>query len=158
MSDSHLLISLNPGEFFLSFKSHRAIVLIVTFFAFASYHAGRKTTGIVKSTLDPESSEAGLKFFPWRKTYLHGPVENKSFSRVSGNGWAPFNGSDGTSLLGEIDLAFLSVYAFGMYFSGHLGDRVNLRIFLTVGMVGTVCSLLSLVLGIAQTSIIFTTS
>uniref|UniRef100_A0A803QTR0 Major facilitator superfamily (MFS) profile domain-containing protein n=1 Tax=Cannabis sativa TaxID=3483 RepID=A0A803QTR0_CANSA len=32
---------------------------------------------------------------------------------------------------------FLAVYAMGMYFSGHLGDRLDLRIFLTVGMVGT---------------------
>ncbi|KAF9621446.1 hypothetical protein IFM89_021485 [Coptis chinensis] len=52
-------------------------------------------------------------------------------------GWAPFDGSDGTSILGEIDLAFLSVYSLGMYFSGHLGDRLDLRIFLTIGMVGT---------------------
>jgi OPA family glycerol-3-phosphate transporter-like MFS transporter 1/2 len=40
-------------------------------------------------------------------------------------------------LLGEIDVAFLSVYAMGMYFAGHLGDRVDLRVFLTVGMVGS---------------------
>jgi OPA family glycerol-3-phosphate transporter-like MFS transporter 1/2 len=56
---------------------------------------------------------------------------------VTGKGWAPFNGPDGTSLLGELDVAFLAVYAAGMYISGHLGDRMNLRIFLTIGMVGT---------------------
>ncbi|KAJ6703770.1 MAJOR FACILITATOR SUPERFAMILY TRANSPORTER 16 ISOFORM B [Salix viminalis] len=44
---------------------------------------------------------------------------------------------DGTALLGELDLAFLAVYAIGMFFSGHIGDRINLRIFLTIGMVGT---------------------
>jgi OPA family glycerol-3-phosphate transporter-like MFS transporter 1/2 len=38
----------------------------------------------------------------------------------------------------ELDVAFLSFYAVvGMCFSGHLGDRTNLRIFLTEGMVGT---------------------
>lgn len=111
----------------LSFRTHQAIVLIVTFLAYASYHATRKTTSIVKSVLDPRSSNS-LSLFP---------VEREGFSWSLGNGWAPFDGLEGTSLLGEIDLAFLAMYSFGMYFSGHLGDRVNLRIFLTVGMVGT---------------------
>ncbi|KAJ0099568.1 hypothetical protein Patl1_19878 [Pistacia atlantica] len=121
----------------ISFKTHQVIVLILTFLAYASYHATRKTTSIVKSTLDPEASDVSLKFIPWRKTYLHEPAENRKLSWKLGDGWAPFNGSDGTSLLGELDVAFLSVYAFGMYFSGHLGDRLDLRIVLTVGMIGT---------------------
>ncbi|KAF5731068.1 putative glycerol-3-phosphate transporter 1 [Tripterygium wilfordii] len=111
----------------LSRKTHQTIVLIVTFLSYASYHASRKTTSIVKSALDPQSPDVGLKVIPWRK----------KFSWVLGDGWAPFNGSDGTALLGEIDVAFLSVYAIGMFFSGHLGDRMNLRYFLTVGMLGT---------------------
>ncbi|XP_061953626.1 putative glycerol-3-phosphate transporter 1 [Populus nigra] len=121
----------------LSYRTHQAIVLIVTFLAYTSYHAARKTTSIVKSTLDPESSEVGLKFVPWRITYLSEPVERKSLSWKLGDGWAPFNASDGTALLGELDLAFLAIYALGMYFSGHLGDRMNLRMLLTIGMVGT---------------------
>ncbi|KAI9401446.1 hypothetical protein POPTR_001G124200v4 [Populus trichocarpa] len=121
----------------LSYRTHQAIVLIVTFLAYTSYHAARKTTSIVKSTLDPESSKVELKFVPWRITYSSEPVERKSLSWKLGDGWAPFNASDGTALLGELDLAFLAIYALGMYFSGHLGDRMNLRILLTIGMVGT---------------------
>ncbi|XVE63890.1 hypothetical protein DITRI_Ditri07aG0057400 [Diplodiscus trichospermus] len=120
----------------LSYKTHQVIVLIVTFFAYTSYHATRKTTSVVKSALDPQSSDVSLKF-PWRITYLTAPAESKRLSWVLGDGWAPFNGSDGTALLGELDVAFLAVYALGMYFSGHLGDRLNLRFLLTVGMVGT---------------------
>ncbi|OAY48144.1 putative glycerol-3-phosphate transporter 1 [Manihot esculenta] len=120
----------------LSYKTCQAIVLIVTFFAYASYHAARKTTSIVKSALDPQSTRVGLKFIPWRITYLSEPEERR-FSWVLGDGWAPFSGSDGTALLGELDLAFLSIYAIGMYFSGHIGDRMDLRIFLTIGMIGT---------------------
>ncbi|GKV33793.1 hypothetical protein SLEP1_g42249 [Rubroshorea leprosula] len=120
----------------LSYKAFQAIVLFVTFFAYASYHAARKTTSVVKSALDPQSSDTGLKF-PLRMSYLNEPAENRKFSWLLSDGWAPFNGSDGTALLGDIDLAFLSAYAIGMYFSGHLGDRMNLRILLTVGMVGT---------------------
>ena len=37
------------------------------------------------------------------------------------------------SLLGQVDLAFLGTYALGMFFAGHLGDRVDLRYFLTAG-------------------------
>jgi OPA family glycerol-3-phosphate transporter-like MFS transporter 1/2 len=49
----------------------------------------------------------------------------------------PFNTIDGSALLGEIDVAFLAVYSVGMFFAGHLGDRMDLRIFLTIGMFGT---------------------
>ena len=121
----------------LSFKTHQAIVLIVTFVAYTSYHATRKTTSIVKSALDPQSPDLGLKFLPLRATNVSDTTQARKFSWALGDGWAPFNGTDGTSLLGELDVAFLSIYAIGMYFSGHLGDRLNLRIFLTVGMLGT---------------------
>ncbi|XP_027103954.1 putative glycerol-3-phosphate transporter 1 [Coffea arabica] len=104
----------------VSFNTYQAVVLIVTFFAYASFHATRKTTSIVKSALDPESGAKSTKLL-----------------LQLGNGWAPFNGPDGTSLLGELDVAFLFVYAIGMYFSGHVGDRMDLRLFLTAGMVGT---------------------
>ncbi|XP_076883856.1 putative glycerol-3-phosphate transporter 1 [Bidens hawaiensis] len=109
----------------ISFKSHQAIVLTVTFLAYTSYHAARKTTSIVKTALDPqtpdETEQSGSFLLSW----------------VLGTGWAPFDGSNGTGLLGDLDLAFLFVYAVGMFFSGHIGDRMNLRIFLTIGMMGT---------------------
>jgi hypothetical protein len=53
------------------------------------------------------------------------------------SGWAPFAGSTGKDKLGEFDFAFLVFYAVGMFFAGHLGDRVDLRWFLSVGMVGS---------------------
>ncbi|KAL0324520.1 UNVERIFIED_CONTAM: putative glycerol-3-phosphate transporter 1 [Sesamum calycinum] len=122
----------------ISYKTHQAIVLIVTFFAYLTYHATRKTTSVVKSALDPQSPDLDLKSpFSWRRAYSHKPLESTRNSWVLGAGWAPFNGADGTALLGELDVAFLFVYAVGMFFSGHAGDRMDLRIFLTIGMVGT---------------------
>ncbi|VVA94317.1 unnamed protein product [Arabis nemorensis] len=94
----------------LSFKQYQALVFILTFVAYIAFHAARKPNSIVKGTL--------------------------SASTVKG-GWAPFDGPDGTALLGQIDLAFLSVYAVGMFVAGHLGDRLDLRTFLTIGMIGT---------------------
>ncbi|KAK6936312.1 Major facilitator superfamily [Dillenia turbinata] len=120
----------------LSYKTHQSIVLIVTFLAYTCYHATRKTTSIVKSVLDPESSETSLQFLPWERMST-GSIASRLSSWILGSGWAPFNGSNGSALLGDIDVAFLGMYAIGMYFSGQLGDRLNLRIFLTVGMVGT---------------------
>ncbi|KAL1060884.1 hypothetical protein V6Z11_1Z062300 [Gossypium hirsutum] len=102
----------------LSYKTHQAIA---------------KTTSIVKSALDPQSPDVGLRF-PWRMTYLSSPAEKKRFSWVLGDGWAPFNGSDGSALLGELDVAFLSVYTLGMYFSGHLGDRMNFKVQMIAGL------------------------
>ncbi|CAN1265363.1 Putative glycerol-3-phosphate transporter 1 [Linum perenne] len=110
----------------LSYKTHQAIVLIITFLSYASYHAARKTTSIVKSALDPKPSSKFGSVHPWKKPTVTSPT-----------GWAPFDGENGTGLLGEVDLAFLGFYAFGMFFSGHIGDRMNLRVFLTIGMVGT---------------------
>ncbi|KAK4480617.1 hypothetical protein RD792_013695 [Penstemon davidsonii] len=124
----------------ISYKTHQVIVLTVTFFAYFAYHATRKTTSIVKSALDPQSPDVDLKSpFSWARAYSHNrpSLESSKNSWMLGSGWAPFNGSNGTALLGELDVAFLFVYAMGMFFSGHVGDRMDLRIFLTIGMVGT---------------------
>ncbi|MBA0603467.1 hypothetical protein Gorai_003610 [Gossypium raimondii] len=49
-------------------------------------------------------------------------------------GWASFNGPEGPHRLDELDLAFLSSYAIRVYFAGHVGDRIDLRLFLVFGM------------------------
>ncbi|KAG8390246.1 hypothetical protein BUALT_Bualt01G0063800 [Buddleja alternifolia] len=114
----------------LSYKTYQVIVLLVTFFAYLTYHATRKTTSIVKSALDPQTPNVDIKSpFSWTRAY--------SWMLGSGAGWAPFNGSNGTALLGELDVAFLVVYAIGTFISGHVGDRMDPRIFLTIGMAGT---------------------
>lgn len=120
----------------ISFKAYQVVVLVLTFFAYASYHATRKTTSIVKSVLDPKTTQLG--FIHWPRSYFLGTsnvVQQNNTGLTSG--WAPFDGSNGTAMLGQIDVAFLAVYSFGMYFAGHLGDRVDLRVLLTIGMVGS---------------------
>ncbi|XP_068647062.1 putative glycerol-3-phosphate transporter 5 [Aristolochia californica] len=103
---------------------HQISVFLLTFFAYASFHASRKPLSIVKSVLGPEVSKSH---------------EDVSLNKT---GWAPFNGTQGTHRLGEIDLAFLLAYSVGMYFAGHIGDRVDLRFFLACGML---CSAISTV-------------
>uniref|UniRef100_J3M095 Major facilitator superfamily (MFS) profile domain-containing protein n=1 Tax=Oryza brachyantha TaxID=4533 RepID=J3M095_ORYBR len=120
----------------ISFRSCQALVLILTFLSYASYHATRKTTSIVKSVLDPKTENLGMLHWP-SHLYLKNLRDAQNNKTALYSGWAPFNADDGTALLGEIDLAFLGVYAIGMFFAGHLGDRVDLRILLTIGMIGT---------------------
>ncbi|KAK8291398.1 hypothetical protein V6Z12_D06G057500 [Gossypium hirsutum] len=109
-----LFPSLKPPHTTLFF--HQIFVLILTFLAYASFHASRKPPSIVKSVLGPT-------------------VQTDSTS--NNTGWAPFNGPEGTHRLGELDLAFLTSYAIGMYFAGHVGDRIDLRLFLVFGMMGS---------------------
>lgn len=130
-----------PGIFLISkfckkdlgLHEHRVLVLVLTFVAYACFHASRKPLSIVKSILDPEVLQSfaiyaeppGISSAPFPSTH---PLVS---------GWAPFNGDLGKARLGEIDVAFLATYAAGMYYAGALGDRLDLRKFLTFGMVSS---------------------
>ncbi|KAK1560004.1 hypothetical protein Q3G72_021048 [Acer saccharum] len=103
--------TLKPPNKILSF--HRIYALVITFFAYASFHGSHKPSSIVKSVLEPSKLAKG------------------SLKEI---GWAPFNDPNGTHRLGELDLAFLTSYALGMYFAVHVGDRIDLRLFLVFGM------------------------
>ncbi|KAK9665673.1 hypothetical protein RND81_14G128000 [Saponaria officinalis] len=116
----------NPRKKALSYQTYQAIALVVTFLSYTTYHVTRKTTSIVKSALDPQS----LTSVPYNlMSYsMKSHVNDTVLGGSSGAGWAPFNGNDGTTLLGYLDMSFLAVYAAGMFFSGHIGDRMNLRL------------------------------
>ncbi|CAN4096607.1 unnamed protein product [Withania somnifera] len=105
----NLFPTLNPPGKTLTF--HKFVVLFLTFIAYAAFHASRKPPGIVKSVLRPEIKAI--------------------------NGTETAIGPNGTHRLGEPDLAFLLAYSIGMYFAGHIGDTIDLRLFLTFGMLGS---------------------
>lgn len=113
-----------------SLKFHRILVLVITFLAYASFHASRKPPSIVKSVLGPTIPVNSSSIF-LNSTSIESDLTS------NGTGWAPFNGPDGTLLLGKLDLSFLFAYATGMYFAGHVGDRIDLRLFLVFGMMGS---------------------
>ncbi|XP_077237470.1 major facilitator superfamily protein [Tasmannia lanceolata] len=131
-----LIRSLSGTEWSLS--TYRYFVLVLTFIAYACYHASRKPTSIVKSVLDPEPATVGASQ-PWPigNLFIRGEGLASNMTRLQDKGWPPFNGEDGTAKLGEIDVAFLSCYSLGMYVAGHLGDRLDLRLFLSTGMIGS---------------------
>ncbi|KAL2502556.1 putative glycerol-3-phosphate transporter 5 [Forsythia ovata] len=114
-------------------KFHQVLVFILTFTAYAAFHASRKPPSIVKSVLTSTTLTNGTTASNSDKGSFHftrNPLQNDT-------GWAPFNGPHGPHRLGELDLSFLLAYSIGMYFSGHIGDTIDLRIFLTVGMLGS---------------------
>lgn len=55
----------------------------------------------------------------------------------AGTGYAPFNTDDGAIYLGLLDSTFLGAYTVGLFISGILGDILDLRLFLTMGMLST---------------------
>lgn len=122
----------------LSLSTYRYLVLLLTFLAYACYHASRKPTSIVKSVLAPGTHRSGSSY-PWPvgNLFVKDDGQASNMTRSHGNGWAPFNGEDGTAKLGEIDVAFLSCYSMGMFVAGHLGDTLDLRLFLAAGMIGS---------------------
>lgn len=116
----------------------RILVLLLTFIAYACFHASRKPLSIVKSVLDPEALQ-NFTIHAEPPAVLSAP--SPSIQSLS-PGWVPFNGDFGKARLGEMDVAFLASYAAGMYYAGALGDRLDLRKFLMFGMVssgGCVC-------------------
>ncbi|XP_047327059.1 putative glycerol-3-phosphate transporter 4 [Impatiens glandulifera] len=116
-----------------SLKTYRYVILLVTFIAYACYHASRKPNSIVKSVLAPDHKKIhGLNPWPMGEFFVNEELEGKR-----DQGWEPFNGKDGTYKLGEIDVAFLACYSMGMFVAGHLGDSLDLRLFLTTGMIGS---------------------
>ncbi|XP_051567156.1 glucose-6-phosphate exchanger SLC37A1-like isoform X2 [Myxocyprinus asiaticus] len=120
-----------PGiRFLASFNKdqwYRAFTFALTFLLYTSFHLSRKPISIVKSELhkncthvtelstDSSSQQPGL----------HLDVDCS---------WKPFDGSNYKQLLGAMDYSFLCAYAIGMYLSGIIGERLPIRLYLTVGM------------------------
>lgn len=60
--------------------------------------------------------------------------------------WKPFDNENAPTLLSTVDSSFLFSYAFFMFFSGFVAERMDLRLFLSSGMVlsGVFCSMFGL--------------
>uniref|UniRef100_A0A8C6LIG2 Solute carrier family 37 member 1 n=1 Tax=Nothobranchius furzeri TaxID=105023 RepID=A0A8C6LIG2_NOTFU len=108
-----LLVSFNRDQWY------RALTFALTFLLYTSFHLSRKPISIVKSELHRNCSSA---------TELATVASNVDCS------WKPFDKSNYKQLLGAMDYSFLCAYAVGMYLSGIIGERLPIRLYLTVGM------------------------
>ncbi|CAG0879510.1 unnamed protein product [Cyprideis torosa] len=100
---------------------YRWSVLFLTFLCYTSYHLSRKPLSVVKNVLHQNCSQ----LVPPPGT----PVDSYWCS------YPPFDKEDGDKLLGQLDSAFLFAYAFGMFASGFIAERVDVRYFLSIGMI-----------------------
>ncbi|XP_011311846.1 sugar phosphate exchanger 2 isoform X2 [Fopius arisanus] len=117
---------------------HRGGVLALTYIAYTCYHMSRKPISVVKNVLNLNCSS------------LSPPPDIiiNDHNKDSWCDWAPFDTPDAPALLGTLDSAFLFAYAAAMFLSGFVAERVNLRYFLSLGMLlSGICSYL---LGIAK--------
>uniref|UniRef100_A0A0V0J8V3 Sugar phosphate exchanger 2 n=1 Tax=Schistocephalus solidus TaxID=70667 RepID=A0A0V0J8V3_SCHSO len=103
-------------------QSGRIYVFFCTLVIYASFHASRKPISVVKPVLHPNCTEIAEKE---NKTIV---PENATFCM-----WTPFDTDNYNAIFGYLDLAYLLAYATGMFLSGHLAERMDLRVFLTIG-------------------------
>lgn len=101
---------------------HKALVLLLTFIAYAAFHMGRRPLSVVKNVLNHSCIK------PSNKTTTTGLKFNKPCD------WAPFD-DDATAnhLLAYLDTAFLLSYAIFMFISGFVAERMDLRYFVSLG-------------------------
>ncbi|CAB3233456.1 unnamed protein product [Arctia plantaginis] len=100
---------------------YQASVLILTFFTYMTYHLTRKPISVVKNVLHQNCSALT-------------PPPGTDPNDDQWCNWAPFNTTDANTLLGALDSAFLFSYAGAMFVSGMIAERVDLRYFLSIGM------------------------
>ncbi|KAM9823632.1 sugar phosphate exchanger 3 [Neosynchiropus ocellatus] len=109
------------------YTHHHLIVFLLTFFSYVLLHSSRKTFSNVKVSISAQwtpsfHNESSPAFSP-AETWM----DNRLFD----------NEKQATLFLGLLDSIFLFSYAVGLYLSGVIGDRVNLRYVLCVGLCGS---------------------
>lgn len=133
---------LPPGiRFFLSFSRDqwfRALVLVLTYLLYCSFHLSRKPITIVKGELHKHCSEPHeIEPHSYKEFVILKPSTENAVQNASRCGWAPFDKQNYKQLLGALDYSFLCAYAVGMFLSGMIGERLPLRYFLSSGMVAS---------------------
>lgn len=123
-----LLVSFDRDQWY------RAFTFILTFLLYTSFHLSRKPISIVKSELHKNCSSVGeLATFASGGSGSQQPALPSLHTDMDCS-WKPFDKSNYKQLLGAMDYSFLCAYAVGMYLSGIIGERLPIRLYLTVGM------------------------
>ncbi|XP_006780649.1 sugar phosphate exchanger 3 [Neolamprologus brichardi] len=109
------------------YTHHHLVVFLLTFFSYVLLHASRKTFSNVKVSISAQ----------WTPSILND--SSPAFS--PGETWQDNrlfeDEKQATLFLGILDSIFLFSYAVGLYLSGVIGDRVNLRYVLCFGLCGS---------------------
>ena len=103
----------------------KSSVLFLTYISYVCYHMTRKPMAVVKSVLHRNCSDLP------RPSGIDRTVLGDDDTWCD---YTPFDGPDANALLGFLDSSFLFCYAFAMFFSGFIAERVSLRYFISLGM------------------------
>ncbi|XP_061922661.1 LOW QUALITY PROTEIN: sugar phosphate exchanger 3-like [Entelurus aequoreus] len=113
--------------FLSQYTHHHLVAFLLTFFSYVFLHASRKTFSNVKVSISaqwtPSTQNASSPAFSPSETW----ESNCLFETEE----------QATLFLGALDSIFLFSYAVGLYLSGVIGDRVNLRYVLCCGLCGS---------------------
>ncbi|XP_056131603.1 sugar phosphate exchanger 3 [Lampris incognitus] len=109
------------------YTHHHLVVFLLTFFSYVLLHSSRKTFSNVKVSISAQwtpsvRNDSAPAFSPgatWEDNHLFA------------------NEEEATLFLGALDTIFLFSYAVGLYVSGVIGDRLNLRYVLCFGLCGS---------------------
>lgn len=105
-------------------KVYQGSVLILTFVAYTTFHMSRKPLSVVKNSLNQNCS----KLTPPAGVLITNETANNWCD------WAPFDQKNANKLLGVLDAVYVFAYAVCMFISGMLAERIDLRYYLTLGM------------------------
>ncbi|PNI99711.1 SLC37A3 isoform 4 [Pan troglodytes] len=110
------------GSLLSQFSHHHVVVFLLTFFSYSLLHASRKTFSNVKVSISEQWTPSAFN------TSVELPVEIWSSNHLFPSA------EKATLFLGTLDTIFLFSYAVGLFISGIVGDRLNLRWVLSFGM------------------------
>ncbi|XP_007950953.1 sugar phosphate exchanger 3 [Orycteropus afer afer] len=114
--------SFHRGTLVSRFSHHHGVVFLLTFFSYSLLHASRKTFSNVKVSISKQWTPTAFN----KSVEL--PVETWSSNRLFPSA------EEATLFLGTLDTIFLFSYAVGLFISGVVADRLNLRCVLSFGM------------------------
>ncbi|XP_033990198.1 LOW QUALITY PROTEIN: glucose-6-phosphate exchanger SLC37A1 [Trematomus bernacchii] len=115
---------------------YRALTFILTFLSYTSFHLSRKPISIVKSELHKNCSSVSEIATLASSSGSPQPPPQSHHTDMDCS-WKPFDKKNYRQLLGAMDYSFLCAYAVGMYLSGIIGERLPIRLYLTVGMLSS---------------------
>ncbi|XP_056281107.1 sugar phosphate exchanger 3 isoform X1 [Pseudoliparis swirei] len=109
------------------YTHHHLVAFLLTFFSYVLLHASRKTFSNVKVSISAQ----------WTPSLQNGSVSAFSPGETWEDNHLFADEKQATLFLGALDSIFLFSYAMGLYCSGVIGDRVNLRYVLCFGLCGS---------------------
>lgn len=109
------------------YTQHHLVTFCLTFFSYVLLHSSRKTFSNVKVSISAQ----------WTPTLQNGSSASFSPPETWEDNHLFADEEQATLFLGALDSIFLFSYAVGLYLSGVIGDRVNLRYVLCVGLCGS---------------------